>query len=72
MMSQNIIMYLLSSDQSDSSLPFSCSDIASGPRKLTYDTRLSLGACVEGVVWGKTRLIGVSLSEPQTGQMVSP
>ena len=31
-------MYLLSSDQSDLSLPFSCSDIASSPRKPTYDT----------------------------------
>ena len=24
-----------------------------GPRKSTYDTRPSLGACIEGVVWGQ-------------------
>ena len=26
---------------------------STGPRKLTYDTRPTLGACVEGVVWGR-------------------
>ena len=26
---------------------------STGPRKSTYDTRLSLGACIEGVVWGR-------------------
>ena len=44
---------LLSSDQSDSSLQFPCSDIASGPRKSTYDTRptLRFRTCIKGVVW---------------------
>ena len=51
MMSQNYVF--LSSDQSDSSLPFLCSDIASGPKKLMNkpDPLSELG--VEGVVWGQ-------------------